>query len=428
MKRAINIFFIFLLIIVLALFLSHELRCLTISWFNKIATWLYPKNDDRNAELLKIFLSVFAGMGVFVGIYVSLWRAKTTEESVKLQGEAITKQGQQIQLSVKSQIDERFSNAIEHLGSAKEPVLLGGIAELHQIAKENRKDYAEVVFNILCSYIRSNTNFHNKKVNDFSGTAIQTIIDYLFKPQIEDENPYKDFKADLGHSNLFGVNLNNCDFTGADFSFCLMPSLENVILNNANIGKAKFSVATLRNVSAKNARVFNTKFNLSHLENVSFENCSDASISFVDTDLRNVNFQNAKLYKCNFISSLLSEVKFDNAEIITCCFACSLLINIKFLTIPVMYENDFRGVGFNDVMFNSYMSRSKFNGCNSSKADFKFFFEERLKAREGLSADVSLIGYSDILFSHCDMGVLSIRDIEEIKEKYKKEKEEIEKY
>jgi len=79
-------------------------------------------------------------------------------------------------LSLKAQIDERFKNAIEHLGSDKEPIILGGIAELHQIAKEDCKKYAEVVFNILCSYIRTETSIYNKNADDINSTAISTII------------------------------------------------------------------------------------------------------------------------------------------------------------------------------------------------------------------------------------------------------------
>jgi len=300
MKRLLIIIIAILIVSVIVVALNPTVQGFILLWFNKFAVWFYPNNPNRNADFLKIILSVLAGIGVFFGIYVSLWRAKTTEESVILQAEAIKKQGQQIQLAVKSQIDERFSNAIEHLGSDKEPVLLGGIAELHQTAKENSKDYAEVAFNILCSYIRSNTNVYKKNADDFNATAIQTIINYLFKPSGGIENPYKNLKADLGHSNLLGVDLNDCDFTGADFSFSLMPSMENVILDYANIGSADFSVATLKNVSLKNARVFHARFRLSNLTDVSFEGCKDVGVIFIDSELTKVSFANSSIHRSLF--------------------------------------------------------------------------------------------------------------------------------
>lgn len=421
MKKTLYTFFILLLVLVAGFILSPDLRSHTKSLFERIALWLYPNNLDRNAELLKILLSVFAGIGVLFGIYVSWWRARTTEESVKLQSKAIEKQGEQIQLAAKSQIDERFSNAIEHLGSEKEPVLLGGIAELHQIAKENRNDYAEVVFNILCSYIRSNTHIHNKNADDFNSTAIQTIINYLFKPKKESENPYKDFKADLGHSNLLGANLNDCDFTGADFTFCYMPSLENVILKSADIGKARFSVATLKNVNLSNAKVGNTTFHMAHLEDVTFENCRELlTVHFIDSELKNVNFENAEIYGSSFLSSLLSNVSFNNSQVMTTTFACSILSQVSFNTSKAMYELDFRVTGFTGVTFKGFMSNSKFNGCDNYYYNLRPFIEERLKQRSGQKADMSSISYNTTTFSNCKTDLLSQNDVDEINKVYEK--------
>lgn len=423
MKRLLIIIIIVLLGSILIVALYPSIQSFITLWFSKFAIWFYPDNPNRNADFLKIILSVLAGVGVFFGIYVSLWRAKTTEESVKLQAEAIKKQGQQIQLAVKSQIDERFSNAIEHLGSDKEPVLLGGIAELHQTAKESSKDYAEVAFNILCSYIRSNTNIYKKNADDFNATAIQTIINYLFKPSSGNENPYKNLKTDLSHSNLLGVDLNDCDFTGADFSFSLMPSMENVMLDYANIGSADFSVATLKNVSLKKARVFNARFILSRLTDVSFEECSDGGVIFIDSDLTNVSFANTSIYKSLFLSCLLDRVNFENVNFTTTSFACSLIRNTDFTNLPMMFELDFRATAFSKSIFKSFMSKCKFNGCDNSYSSHRYFFEERLSSQLGKKADVSNINFNKTLFSDSNIGELSNADVEELRDLYLKQKE-----
>lgn len=428
MKKTIYLFLIVVLCIGITFTLSHELRVAVINLFENSALWLYPVNDNRNAELLKILLSAIAGLGVLVGVYVSLWRAKTTEKSVKLQSEAIDKQGQQIQLSVKSQIDERFSNAIEHLGSDKEPVLLGGIAELHQIAKENQNNYAEVVFNILCSYIRSNTNIYKKKSEDINFTEIQTIIDYLFKPANNSENPYIGFKADLNHSNLVDVDINNCDFSGADFSYCYMPSLVNVNLGKSNISKSKFISSKLKNINFSNSKVSDTLFNFATLENVNFSNCQDLlKVHFKDSELNLVNFNNSHIYGSTFIASILSEINFNGTEIISTSFTCSLLQKVDFITNKAMFDLDFRASNFNDTTFDCNIAKSLFYGCDSIKIDFRHLIEERLKSRLGKKSDFGSTYFSKKQVSKISVGVLSQNDIDEISSIYAKLQEESDK-
>jgi len=129
---------------------------------NDFAHWAYPSEEDRNGKILQLILNILAGLAVLYGLYVSHKRARAMESGVEKQGEALENQNIQIELTRKSQIDERFKNAIEHLGSDKEPVILGGIAELNQIATENPAQYSEVVFNILCSYIRTTSSIKKK--------------------------------------------------------------------------------------------------------------------------------------------------------------------------------------------------------------------------------------------------------------------------
>ena len=77
-------------------------------YYCKIAFWLFPNNLDRNGEFVKLILSILGGIGILYGLFISYRRTLITERSVKMQGEAIQKQSEQLELSRKSQIDERF--------------------------------------------------------------------------------------------------------------------------------------------------------------------------------------------------------------------------------------------------------------------------------------------------------------------------------
>jgi uncharacterized membrane protein YciS (DUF1049 family) len=52
---------------------------------------------------------------------------------------------------------EQFKNAIEHLGSEKQTVVLGGVHALHNLAMNFPDDYSQPVFEVLCSFIHEET-------------------------------------------------------------------------------------------------------------------------------------------------------------------------------------------------------------------------------------------------------------------------------
>lgn len=116
---------IILIATVLILFALDRVFCIK-ELFESFAQWLFPNNEDRNGELFKILLSILGAIGILFGLYISLRRAKAMESGVERQKESIDIQTEQIKITRKAQTDERFKNAVEHLGSDKEPIILGG--------------------------------------------------------------------------------------------------------------------------------------------------------------------------------------------------------------------------------------------------------------------------------------------------------------
>ncbi|HNW70549.1 MAG TPA: pentapeptide repeat-containing protein [Bacteroidales bacterium] len=241
------------------------------------------------------------------------------------------------------------------------------------------------------------------------------IIDCLFKLPINSNNPYINCNANLSHSNLIGTNLDNCNFSNADLSFCLMPSLENVNLKNANISKAKFTLATLHNLDFFNTKIYGTIFQYVQIKDITFENCQTPIVlHFIDSELKNINFENSKINSSSFLSSHLSNVSFKNSEVSDTKFSCSILSKISFLNCDYMYELDFRASGLTEVIFNSYILKAKFNGCDNSYKEYRPLIEDRLKDRIGKIAEVSSINYNTTSFDKCQIGILSQLDVDEI--------------
>ena len=64
---------------------------------------------------------------------------------------------QQSRNSRKQMSAEQFKNAIDHLGSKEQAIVLGGVHALHNLAVNSQKDYSKQVFEVLCSFIREAT-------------------------------------------------------------------------------------------------------------------------------------------------------------------------------------------------------------------------------------------------------------------------------
>lgn len=107
-------------IYVLVILFIIALLSITICNLEIISLFLYPDNLDRNGEVVKLTLSVIGGIGVLLGLYIAHKRAMITEKTVE-------NQSKQLEHAQKWQIDERFKNAVEHLGSDKEAIILGGV-------------------------------------------------------------------------------------------------------------------------------------------------------------------------------------------------------------------------------------------------------------------------------------------------------------
>lgn len=382
-----------------------------IFYYSQIANFFFSNKIEKNGELLKLLLSFYGGVFVLWGLHISNKRAKTTEESVK-------KQGEQIELSRKSQIDERFKNAIEHIGSDKEPVILGGVAELHQIAIENKKDYALVVHNILCSYIRSEANI-KKSANDINSTVIKTIINYVFKLNLEKESPYKGLNTDLSFSNLSDADLTNCDFTGADLSFCRLDNITDSILDNVKLTQSDISGIYFKNNSVKDADFFRTRFKVIEIENIYFENIKDMKLGttlFINCQIKDCNFNNSNLSGTVFMGSSLENVSFNKSSLSKVDFSLTNLINIDFTKSESISMVDFRASGFKNVFIKQYISECNFNGCGGEDKTLPL---ERLSSRLNQKANLEFVDYDVSLFNKCKMDVLSQIDCDEIQKKYK---------
>lgn len=397
---------------------------LIFKYFEDFACWLYPINENRNAELFKILLTVIGGLGVLYSLYLNFRKSKSMEKGILLQGKAIDKQSDQLELSRKSQIDERFKNAIEHLGSEKEPIILGGIAELNQIARENPNNYAEVVFNIMTSFIRSSTDVYKKNADDFSPTIIQTIINYLFKSKDEEDNPYNGLKGNLSNCNLMSIDIDNVNFSGFDLSFSLFPMyINDVDFFEANLGKSQFSISRIKSSNFSGADLHETLFHLAEIENSNFENANVLATNFLSTTFKNINFDNCDFSNAKFICCFFNNTSHLNSNIIKNDFSFSNFKNVDLTLTEMLGGNNFQGSSFYNFKINRTSIELNFNGCDILDISFTFDycqFIDKLDERVGKSPNlIQIVNLKEVLLDNqFTFDVLTKEDILNVKKKY----------
>ena len=211
------------------------------------------------------------GILIALQALMSYKRAKAMEDTAQAQADAVlkTEQGQQ---------QERFRNAIEHLGHGKDSVRLGGAYELFHLA-EDTEELRQTVLDILCAHIRQTTGEYKyqKKhkvpeyVEDVSEPSeeIQSLLNLLF---VQDHDVFKGLRADLRGSWMSGANLR-------------IARLESAVLVGVDLQKANLTGAKLQGANLKG----------SQLQGANLEGANLQRANVTRTQLERTNLKETKL-------------------------------------------------------------------------------------------------------------------------------------
>jgi hypothetical protein len=105
---------------------------------------------QRQNEMRSSIATVLGGTALLVGLYLTYRNLKLTQETA--QNTQKTAQ-ENLRLTEEGKITDRFSKAIEQLGSDKLQIRLGGIYALERIAKDSARDHWPVM-KVLTAFVR----------------------------------------------------------------------------------------------------------------------------------------------------------------------------------------------------------------------------------------------------------------------------------
>jgi hypothetical protein len=228
---------------------------------------LAPKERfDRVNEARKTLATIIGGAAVLAGGYV-------TWQNLELAREGQTATLKNIELAREGQIADRYSKAIEQLGTPdsneekKIEVRLGGIYALESIANES-KDLHWPIIEVLSAYVRNHApnDPHGLPHQNQASTSavrpsadIQAILTVLGRRAIryESPNPPQSQILDLSNVDLRGADLGQArlqysllygsDLTGVSLDQALLNNshMDRAILRNAHLSQTNFSGAAV---------------------------------------------------------------------------------------------------------------------------------------------------------------------------------------
>ena len=246
---------------------------------------------DIENEARRTVAAIEGGLLAIVGIILTLRRIRALER--------------QVLVAQEGQITERFTRAIEQLGSDRMEIRLGGIYALERIANDSDKDYWPIM-ETLTAYVRENAPWREpareapaelggeKAAHEKAGgeetalaaaatppapvvppkpaTDIQAVLTVLGRRKYrfgQGENQSLDLRntdlrtADLWKAHLEGANLWKAHLEGASL---FAAHLERAILWEAHLERASLEGAHLEGAFLGGAHLEGADFEGAHLE------------------------------------------------------------------------------------------------------------------------------------------------------------------
>jgi uncharacterized protein YjbI with pentapeptide repeats len=268
---------------------------------------------------------IIGGIVVLLGLYLTFQNVRVAQENARIAQKNVT-------VTEEGKITDRFSKAVELLGSEKLEIRLGGIYALERIGRDSQKDHWTVI-EVLTAFVRENA----KPAPALTRGQIVDREDTFDDKELE--KPREDIQAimtvigrrkwitkEVQRLNMQGVNLTKCDLRSAN--------LQGVILNEANLTQADLSHANLRRAHLKNAFLIKTRLYYADLRD---SDLTGAKLGYAA--LSNANLNKARLVETSFVGAHLTEASLRGAQLFKVDLSNAFLSKAD-LTGAELYETD----------------------------------------------------------------------------------------
>jgi uncharacterized protein YjbI with pentapeptide repeats len=225
----------------------------------------------------------------------------------------------QLNLAQQGQVTERFTRAIDQLGSDHLDVRLGGIYALERIARDSPDDQATIA-EILTAYIRTHAPWPPTLPGQYVATApfddvrelqvrapdVQASLTVLGRGGFAEEPPELGDRLDLHEVDLRKAYLVHANLVGADLSGA---NLAGTILLGVSLRQASLSDANLAKADIVGSDFTYADLHRANLEKAHFDGAI-LSASLAEANLSGVRFE-----RTNLIGAFLERAVADSGTI-----------------------------------------------------------------------------------------------------------------
>ena len=252
----------------------------------------------------KEIMRLLSWVTVFVASMFGLW---TANRRAKAMEDAAQAQVQAAKATESGNVQQRFKDAIENLGSTSESVRISGAHTLFHIALQEEPLRASIA-DILCAHIRIKTRNREYQKSHPEGPSIeiQSLMDLLFAERThsdaysrEDQvrKFWKGLRADLSEGCFNGIVLNCAQF------------------QNAYLIDAQFLGAYLPGAQFQSANLSGAQLQMAYLPSACFRGAHLMDTKLWNANLTKAEFQATYLYRTHFQAANLEDVQFQGGYV-----------------------------------------------------------------------------------------------------------------
>ncbi len=256
-------------------------------------------------EHRKTLVQLLGGIVVLGGLFFTWEQLSASRQQVSITS-------RQIEILQEGQVTERYTKAIEQLGSDKEAVRLGGIYALGRIAKDSPRDNRTVVevLSALARQASPTRLMANRPTIDVYG-ALSTIAAISKGIQgIDLSNVYAP-NSDIAGAFLEDAKLNSSVFSDSDFTEAVFGGAN---LSGSEFDEARFDRANLRGADLRAADFSHAKFRGADLTGVDVKYLEFRAADFTGAMLVGTDFRYANLQSAIFVNSNLRRANLRSSQ------------------------------------------------------------------------------------------------------------------
>ena len=283
--------------------------------------------EDAKYEALKFLGISMGGILIALQALMSYKRAKAMEDTAKSQADAANAQARATEEQAKAnqhteqgQRQERFRNAIEHLGHKSDSVRLGGAYELFHLAKDT-EELRQTVLDILCAHIRWTTSKskYREKHKSKPSEEVQSLLTLLF---VQEHKVFNDCHINLQGSWLNGVNLEGARLKKAVLTEAHLQEadlsradMQMAYLIEARLQGAVLGVTNLRGALLREAHLQGAFLPWARLQKALLRRTQLQGATLCETQLQEATLDSAQLQGAHLVEAQLQEADLAGADL-----------------------------------------------------------------------------------------------------------------